>query len=260
MINFIKNNLKTIVAIIITFIVTLSMSVYATIKFQASEIEYNDTPLDQVLDDLYNASRMDFCHLVSEQFGTKNNVGAKYKCNLGDNVDRYFYILTVNSNNTVDLIMDTNLVSNLSYSDAMNYLSSGVGSTYKTSWKNVYNIKLPDAVAIARAVGNNSWTVSGSWFYFDKYNGSYGQTKVASASNLSNYRWLFNYTKGCTNYGCDSGTDISTMSNAYVTSSVSGSDYRVVDYRGIISSGPTSDTVSRLNVRPVITVLKSNLN
>ncbi len=257
--DFIKNNLKIIIAVIITFIVTLSMGVYATIKLQANEVEYNNTTLDKVLDDLYGVDRMDFCHLESEQFGTKNNVGAKYKCNLGDNVDRYFYILTVNSN-TVDLIMDTNLVSDLSYSNAMNYLSTGDGSSYKTSWKNVYNIKLPDAVAIARAVGNNSWTVSSTWFYFDKYNGSYGQTKVASASNLSNYRWLFNYTKGCTNYGCDSGTDISTMSNAYVTSSVSGSDYRVVDYRGIISSGPTSDTASRFNVRPVITVLKSNLS
>lgn len=254
-----KNKIKIVIAFILGLIVASSITTYATIKLQANEIEYNNTTLDKVLDDLYSVDRMDFCHLESEQFGTKNNVGAKYKCNLGDNVDRYFYILTVNSNNTVDLIMDRNVAENLSYNAAMNYLSTGEGSSYKTSWKNVYNIKLPDAVAVARAVGNTSWTVSGTWFYFDKYNGSFGQTKVADSNNPSNYRWLFNYTKGCTNYGCDSETDISTISNMYATSSVSGNDFRAVDFRGIISSGSTSDTASRFNVRPVITVLNSNL-
>jgi len=245
--------------VVLTAIIVASGTAYATIKIQASEIEYKDGTVEDALNDLYGVERIDFCHLESEQFGTKNNVGAKYKCNLGDNIDRYFYILTVNSDNTVDLIMDRNVTENLSYNAAMNYLSTGEGSSYKTSWKNVYNIKLPDAVAVARAVGNTSWTVSGTWFYFDRYNGSFGQTQVANSNNPSNYRWLFNYTKGCTNYGCDSETDISTISNMYATSSVNGNDFCAVDFRGIISFGSTSDTAPRFNVRPVITVLKSNL-
>lgn len=51
-----KNKIKIVIAFILGLIVASSITTYATIKLQASEIEYNDTPLDQVLDDLYNQS------------------------------------------------------------------------------------------------------------------------------------------------------------------------------------------------------------
>ena len=50
---FIKNNLKVFIAILITAIICISGTVYAAIKIQASEIEYNDTTVDQALNDLY---------------------------------------------------------------------------------------------------------------------------------------------------------------------------------------------------------------
>ena len=44
---------KNILFFILGFVAAGNISVYAAIKYQASEIEYNDTPLDEVLDDLY---------------------------------------------------------------------------------------------------------------------------------------------------------------------------------------------------------------
>ena len=52
-----KNMFKNpILMFILGAIIFSSITVYATVKYQASEIEYNDTPLNEVLDDLYNFS------------------------------------------------------------------------------------------------------------------------------------------------------------------------------------------------------------
>lgn len=55
-----KNNLKIIITFIIGVILTASISVYAAIKYQASEIEYNNTPLNEVLNDLYDKADNNF--------------------------------------------------------------------------------------------------------------------------------------------------------------------------------------------------------
>lgn len=52
-----KTNIKIIVAFILGAIIFGGIGVYAAVKIQASEIEYNDTPLDEVLDDLYLKSQ-----------------------------------------------------------------------------------------------------------------------------------------------------------------------------------------------------------
>lgn len=48
-----KTNLKIILAFLLGLVIAGSIGVYATIKIQASEIGYNDTTVDQVLDELY---------------------------------------------------------------------------------------------------------------------------------------------------------------------------------------------------------------
>ena len=49
-------NKKSIIIFILGMILTASISVFATTRYQANQIEYNDTPLDEVLDDLYSKS------------------------------------------------------------------------------------------------------------------------------------------------------------------------------------------------------------
>ena len=48
---------KYVIGILTGLLIAGTIGVYAAIKYQASEIEYNDTPLDEVLDDLYLKSQ-----------------------------------------------------------------------------------------------------------------------------------------------------------------------------------------------------------
>lgn len=47
---------KNILFLVLGLIIAGSIGVYAAIKIQASEVEYNNTPLDKVLDNLYSRS------------------------------------------------------------------------------------------------------------------------------------------------------------------------------------------------------------
>ena len=63
--DFIKNNLKIIIAIIITIVVVTATSVYAAIKIRADEIEYKDGTVQDALNDLYNLSSNNSSDMIS---------------------------------------------------------------------------------------------------------------------------------------------------------------------------------------------------
>ena len=201
-------------------------------------------------------------------------IGTKYTLDPGDGTPRDFYILSVNdTTNEVRLIMDRNITQGtanptINYTNAMAYFDNGDGLTIKNSWTNVESIDLPGAQEIADAVGNTSWDVTTAtktdWFFLDPENGIYQNTnRVANASNLSNFRWLFNYTKGCTNYGCDSTTSLSSPeATGYWTKSlISDDSSRAWDmsFTGNLYRNTISDSGND-GVRPVITISKSNLS
>jgi prepilin-type N-terminal cleavage/methylation domain-containing protein len=147
---------------------------------------------------------------------------------------------------------------------------------------NGYRARLITADEIAEITGASSidtikWSSSktigttidtqSSWFYFDggrnigktTYSNIDGwQKQFASSLGASNYAWLFDYTKNCTNYGCN----ISDSSNyGYWTSTaVSGSDIIVwyVYSNGYLGNNLV-DNIDTHGVRPVITISKSIL-
>ena len=64
---------KNIMFLIIGIILASSITAYATIKLQANEIEYNDTTLDKVLDDLYsNTGKVTSVSFTSSSTSTQN--------------------------------------------------------------------------------------------------------------------------------------------------------------------------------------------
>ena len=195
-----------------------------------------------------------------------------YECDPGDGVKRNFYVLAVD-NNKVKLIMEHNITEGsgttaMTWMNAMKYFRTGAGASTKSAWTNVDDVDLPMAQDIANAVGNTGWNMEDKnldgWFYFDKNGSSYGQTQVANTSNLSNFRWLYNYTRECSAYGCDSATSLgSTEAYGYWTRDIvaqqkdSTGRAWCVHSRGDLTISFSSDT--NLGVRPVITVLKSNI-
>ena len=269
---------KNILFFLLGLIVAGSIGVYAAIKYQASEIEYNNTPLDQVLDDLYSKSSGEkFCVLLSEQYGTKGNVGAKYTCNLGDGVARNFFILKVDGND-VKMIMERNLTDTVgsarmsSYSAALNYLKSG-GQGYATvsAWTNVKSVDLPDAQDIVDASleinPKENWsfdisTASATWWCLGSHTQDQpgGPTYCPTSASQQKASWLFDYTVDCGSRGCsNSMPDNTSYAYGYWTKDLVDTDNTRawnVTRGGYLYGNAVSDSV--FGVRPVITISKSN--
>jgi hypothetical protein len=129
------------------------------------------------------------------------------------------------------------------------------GTTTYTINYSAYKARLITAAEIATITGNSSFveatTPYTNWFYFDSNN----QTQTATITVPSNYAWLFDYTNGCTSYGCsiaDAG------SYGYWTSTaIAGSIYRAwfVLRRSNLTYYLVSDADGH-GVRPVITINK----
>ena len=253
--------------VIVTAIICTSIGVYAA-SYAADQISYKSTTVKLALDYLYKTVPKKFCELKS---GDSLQIGSKYECDPGDGTKRNFYVLAVDTNK-VKLIMEHSITegsntTTMTWMNAMKYFDTGAGSSTKTAWKNVIDIDLPMAQDIANAVGNSSWKVEDKnydgWFYFDKNGSSYGQTQVANASNLSKYKWLFNYTRECSTYGCDSDTSLgSGEAYGYWTRDVvaqrnAGQAWYIKKLGYMRASVMTN--ASDIGIRPVITVLKSNL-
>lgn len=240
--------------------VCFAIGVYA---INANEIDYkNGKKVSEALDDLYTKTSNNsggFCKKVD---GNSNTVGSKYECDPGDGIYRLFYVLKVNDN-TVDLIMDRNInKGTLNYESALDYFSTGEGSTIATSWSNVVSVTIPKVQDIASAVGNDNWNAT-DWFYLDKYNDNYQNTnQVANNVNRSAYGWLYEHTRECDLYGCTLNTSLDS-SAAYgywlqeKTSPSSNNAWSVYRCGHIYSFGITLNTY--LGIRPVITVSKSDI-
>lgn len=220
------------------------------------------------IDELYNKANTSktVCMLLS---GTKNTIGSKYACNPGDGVIRNFYLLKVDGNK-VKLIGEQNISDTvgsprMSQTIALNYLKSGgAGYTTISAWSNVIDVDLPSAQDIANAGGITGWNVTtasaNDWSYF----GANGHTD-SDKENMHIYSWLYNYTRGCVSYAnCPNEYAEKDSSKAYgywtkdLAYNDSNSAWRVTR-SGSLGVEPASDGTYN-GVRPVITVLKSQLN
>jgi len=135
------------------------------------------------------------------------------------------------------------------------YSVSNGTATYTINYS-TYKARLITAAEIAKITGNSSFVeataIVNDYFYFD----SNTDTQTVTTIGASNYDWLFDYTKGCTSYGCN----IADASNyGYWTSAVVYSDnsgaWGINNY-GYLSYNSVSYASSH-GVRPVITINKS---
>src|SRR5574344_574305 len=195
------------------------------------------------------------------------------------------------SSSTVNMILDHNTTANnvvwdsttnengptTAYTQLKSDTASWVGvetqSNYAyTNSTTSYTVKYGDDNAKARFItanevatitGNTSWNsntkLDTDWFYLD----SNSHTRTAKSKGASKYAWLYDYTSICTGYGCnveDNTGYNSIYAYGYWTSdAVSGGSSSAWRVRrdGTLYSGDVAYTGS--GVRPVITVLKSNL-
>jgi len=189
------------------------------------------------------------------------------------------------SSSTIDLILDHNTTALVAWNSTASNVSGPTNvmtqlQTDTSSWAGVptrtdsysvsngtatytinystYKARLITAAEIATITGNSGFVEatapSSNWFYLDSNN----QTQIATTTGASNYDWLFDYTNGCTSYGCNIADDSNW--GYWTSTAVSGNTNNAwgVYRRGTLDNGFVVST-GGLGVRPVITILKSNL-
>ena len=161
---------------------------------------------------------------------------------------------------TLNVILDHNTTAKVAWnSTGNNSEMKEVANALKTdtsNWKSDLNPRLITANEVAKITGHQTFDASKtgqSMFYLDSNN----QTQTASSTNKSTYAWLFDYTKECTNNGCNKA-DSST--SGYWTSTPdkgnSTSTWRVYRHGGLSYYSVRS---TACGIRPVITISKSNI-
>ena len=161
---------------------------------------------------------------------------------------------------TVNVILDHNTTAKVAWnSTGNNSEMKEVADALKTdtsNWKSDLNPRLITANEIAKITEHPTFDArktGQNWFYLDSNN----QTQTKNSTNKSKYAWLFDYTDGCTSYGCNKA-DSST--GGYWTST-SYKDSPTQAWR-VLSDGNMSNNyvyTPFYGIRPVITISKSNV-
>ena len=159
---------------------------------------------------------------------------------------------------TVNMILDHNTTATVAYNSTesnseMKEVATALTADIST-WNNGLNARLITADEIAKITGNTNFnsltSARDDWFYLD----SNSHTQVATSQDKSKYAWLFDYTNGCTSYGCNVA-DSSTL--GYWTSTPTADSDSYVWYirrDGFLTNYNAYST--SLGVRPVITISK----
>ena len=186
---------------------------------------------------------------------SKSTTGTKSGCM------KWYVFNDKEGNATVNVILDHNTTANVAYN------STGNNSEMKEvkiklendtkDWKNTARLITANEVAkITKHPTFDASKENQDWFCLDT-NKSDNTSYCAKAQGTSEYAWLFDYTNGCTNSGCNT-LDLSTW--GYWTST-SYKDNLTYVWRVNGSGLLSGDIVTNagFGVRPVITISKSNI-
>ena len=169
---------------------------------------------------------------------------------------------------TVNMILDHNTTSiiqwnaygeNLSYEDSKLY---SIIQDLKTTSGWVVEPRIITAEEVTKITNNDKFTGSSlsESFYFDSNN----QTQKATSQGSSKYAWLFDYTSGCSSYGCNVEDnnrytyDIYSASifGYWTNTNMPGSTYLwIINSNG--SLGYMEMYKTGVGIRPVITIEKT---
>ncbi|MDD3241393.1 MAG: hypothetical protein PHQ64_01240 [Bacilli bacterium] len=137
------------------------------------------------------------------------------------------------------------------------YSVSNGTATYTINYS-TYKARLIKASEIATITGNSSFVEATATYKSSFYLDSNNQTQTATTTGASNYDWLFDYTNGCTSYGCN--IDDASNYGYWTSTAISGatSEAWAVSRGGNLGNSLVVRADSR-GVRPVITLPKSML-
>lgn len=162
--------------------------------------------------------------------------------------------LTSTSNYTATWQKNGDQTYTIDYTKHLTRTSGESGYTYALV-DGAHKARFITAEEVAEATGGENWTINSNYFFLD--HGLNGRT----ASNPSNYAWLYENLNECVRTGCKKESSNLLGNNGYWTASAAASMY--TNKAWIIESGGRNyiDSMERTSfgIRPVITIEKSLL-
>ena len=171
-----------------------------------------------------------------------------------------WYIYSDNNKNNFNMILDHNTTARVAYNSTgsnseMKEVKTALESDTST-WDKSLKARLITANEVAKITGNTSFdektATNDKYYYLDSNN----HTQVANSTNKSKYAWLFEYTNGCKEYGCNI-EDSSAYGYWTSTPVVAGRTNYVWDVFKYGNLGNCNASITNDGVRPVITVSKA---
>lgn len=158
----IKNNLKVLIAIILTAIICIGGSVYATIRMQADEIGYKDGTVEDALNNLYslagNVNLSKYAELRSSYVSNKDTASVTFN----DVAEGDYVLLTVRTTEARESNRETGF-----------FNSSISGITTSISLNGTSNEIDEDALYIVHANAVSNITVTSSTLFEANTAGGY---------------------------------------------------------------------------------------
>ena len=165
-------------------------------------------------------------------------------------------------NATVNVILDHNTTAKVAYNSTgnnseMKEVKKALENDTK-DWKNTARLITANEVAkITKHPTFDASKENQDWFCLDT-NKSDNTSYCSKVQGTSEYAWLFDYTSGCTSYGCSNTSNSSTW--GYWTSTPKKDDSTIA---WVVYTGGTLSysnvTNNDYGIRPVITISKSNV-
>ena len=211
----------------------------------------------------YNPETNTFCHWSQ----TVSTTGTKTGC-------MRWYVFNDKGNDTVNLLLDHNTTATVAWVSKEDYIAAGGTETEwgsngnnnkgpitalkqlesdTSSWNKSINPRLIEAQEIVNITGYPNWDNNVYSFHDNK------QTTYEGAAGTNKYAWLFDNTWSCTTNGCNVA-DSSTYGywTATAHSRISSAAWNV-HCHGILNRLEFIELSNYYGVRPVVTVLKSNI-
>lgn len=153
--------------------------------------------------------------------------------------------------NKVNLLLDHNTTANNSNNTSISLIKENLKND-TNGWVNVSDIRLLSLNDILKIIDLTNWNMSD---YSDPY--IYFETKSTTKPSTYNgtYYWLYDYTYGCTSYGCKTADTSDSHLFGYWTSTQNGSYLFAVHKYGQVNDYSLSNS-QYFGIRPVISVYK----
>ena len=274
-------NKKMMLSFVLGGLIFSCITVYAAYKYQASEVGYTPSNsnfkvdnVEDAIEELYNngyykVGTAIYYNPVSNTKCSESQVTTNYTENGNNGIPTEiktgcmkWYVIH-DDGDKVSVILDHNTTavkswktngSNVIYAESD--IKADIDALVTVS-KWVVEPRLITVIEINTITDKTNFDSTNPYFYYYFNDSSNSQELKKISKGSSKYAWLYDYTSGCEEYGCN--VEDSSNTGYWTNDPITSNSAKVwgVGSRGMLGDPYAANTYSSIGVRPVITISKS---